>query len=129
MSYVISDTDIGLILGAISTTLLIISRSPNLMKLIDGCAKQIMCIPTMLKIVHLKLRQPVEIVQEIDKQDNSKVKSKLGLSNGLVDELGEIAPGEDETIDEEVALAWIRAINLMKKNQNKKLKPLEMRKL
>lgn len=122
------ETDIGIALSIILMTLGIISKSPALLKLIDGCANKIMCIPTMFRIIHLKLRQPVEIVQEIDRQDNAAVLEKLGVPYDIVAGLYELAPGEDGTINEEVVGALIRAINLMKKNQCNKFTPLEMKK-
>jgi hypothetical protein len=123
----IPDTDIGIALSIILTALLIISKSPNLMKLIDGVAKRIMCIPTMLKIIHLKLRQDVDIVQEIDRQDNDTVRSKLGIPDDVVNCLYEIAPCADGTINREIVIAWIDVVNMIKKNQNEHLKPLEMK--
>lgn len=120
--------NIGLALSAISTALLIIYKTPSLMQLLNRCAKNVMCIPTMLKIVHLKLKQDVSVVQEIEKQDNQTVMYKLGLPDELVKCLQELAPGEDGTINEEVALAWIKVINKIIQNKNEKLQPLEMKK-
>ncbi len=122
------DTTIGIALSIILTTLVIISKSPAMLKLIDGGVTKIMCIPTMIKIIHLKLRQDVNVVKEIDKQDSNAVLGKLGIPDEVVRCLYEIAPGENGTIDRDVMDTLIQTINIIITNKNKNLQPLEMKK-
>lgn len=120
--------NVGLLLSFLIAILGILSRSNTFMELLEGGLKKIMCIPKMFEIAHIKMRQPIDVVKEIDRQDTNIVRSKLGLPDGVAMGLYEIAPGKDGTINTKVALAWIEVINMAIENKNEQLKPLEMKK-
>lgn len=80
-------------------------------------------------IIKTKLLVNYDAAKLIKHQDDEMVLSKLGLSDELVNFLQEFAPTDDGTINEDVVMSSIKTCNIIIKNrnQNKKLKLLEMK--